>query len=378
MGRDGSGVKKASETTIQIEFIYEGRRCRERIRSTPTTVNLRKAVRFREKILEEIEEGTFDYAGYFPNSKNLVKPIPTTDGLTVGKWLDTWLERKENHLKVSAYDGYVKVISQLKQVFGSTLLEDLKKKDVRAWCESKKVSNKTISNLVSPLRSALQEACEEDLIPMNPLTNFEFKRIEPPREDKELDPFSVAEEQAILSACAGHAQNLIKFAFWTGLRTSELVALTWEDIDLTNDRVHIRRAKTQKALKAEITKTTSGTRIIRLLPPAKDALQKQAELTRYTGSIFLNPHDDHPWKGDQPIRRLWILILRDAGVRYRRPYQTRHTFASRMLSAGEPLVWLSNHLGHSSTTLTEKVYAKYIVGTHPEAGNKGVDLFKGL
>lgn len=378
MGREGSGVRKVSDTSIQIEFLYKGQRCRERIKfnpaTTPTPVALKKAELHRSAILHSIAVGTFDYAGTFPDSKHL-KKLEEPNDILLDRWLDVWLDQKEEHLKASTYDGYAKRIRQLKQAFGKIKVVNLTEEDVRRFCKSMKVTNKTISNLVSPLRLAMEDARTKGLIAVNPLEGFEFVRNEVVRDEHVLDPFSIGEESRILEACTGHTRNLFRFAFWTGMRTSEMVALTWEDIDFTGDRVFIRRAKTQKARKAETTKTRAGTRIIRLLKPARAALESQLELTGPAGIIFWNPYDNLPWKGDQPIRKLWTIVLKRAGVRYRRPYQTRHTFASRMLSAGEPLAWLSNHLGHSSVTMTESVYAKYITGTHPDAGNKAVELF---
>jgi len=68
--------------------------------------------------------------------------------------------------------------------------------------------------------------------------------------------------------------------------------------------------------------------------------------------IFLNPRTGEPWTGDQATRKtMWTPILKRAGVRYRRPYQTRHTCASMMLTAGESPVWLAQQMGHSDFTM---------------------------
>lgn len=48
--------------------------------------------------------------------------------------------------------------------------------------------------------------------------------------------------------------------------------------------------------------------------------------------------------------------LKKAGVRYRRPYQTRHTFASMLLSAGEHPMWVAQQMGHSDWTMIAQVY----------------------
>lgn len=64
---------------------------------------------------------------------------------------------------------------------------------------------------------------------------------------------------------------------------------------------------------------------------------------------------------DNVIRkRIWIPALKKAGVTYRSPYQTRHTFASKRLSEGKPLIWVSTQMGHSDLVTTSKKYARWI------------------
>jgi hypothetical protein len=53
---------------------------------------------------------------------------------------------------------------------------------------------------------------------------------------------------------------------------------------------------------------------------------------------------------------------------YRRPYQTRPTYASMMVSAGEPLAWVSNQMGHASVVTTARIYAGWIPTTNSQAG----------
>lgn len=374
MARNGTGVRKASENSIQIEFLYNGERCRERIKIKPSAANLRRAELHRQQILDAIETGTFDYATTFPNSKHARKFSENPD-LTVGKWLDTWLDRKEKHIKASTYTGYAKAINKLKHLLGHIPLSELKKRDVREWCEQQTCTNKSIANMLSPLRSALQEALDDELINENPLYNFSFRRNEPPKKT-DIDPFTRNEQLAILDALNGQHKHLIQFALWTGLRTSELVGLEWDDVDWIRGTVLIQRAKTQYSRKPETTKTRSGNREVKLLEPALAALQAQKQFTFLEGQrIFKNPNTNKNWDGDQQIRKFWKWALKRAGVRYRRPYQTRHTYASMMLSAGEPLAWVSKQLGHSTVTMTAKAYATWIPDSQPEAGNKAVNLF---
>ena len=376
MARDGSGIRRATDNSIQIEFMYNGTRCRERIKTKPTDANLSIAAQFRAEIIAAIDDNTFNYAATFPNSKNSEKyQVKEIKALTVKEWLNTWINRKEPHIKNSTFAGYTKVIKTLSIGVGSIALADLKKRDVRAWCETLSCSNKTIGNIISPLRAALQDAVDDELIDTNPLLDFRFRRNEAPK-PSDVDPFNKDEQAAILSAFTGQHKNLFQFAFWSGLRTSELVALEWGDIDWLKETVKIQRAMTQSSTKAETTKTKSGTREVKLLTPALQALRDQKQFTFLEGrAVFHDDRTQKPWTGDQSIRKLWTRALHKVGVRYRRPYQTRHTYASMMLSSGESLAWVSNQIGHSSVIMTASVYATYIPDSLPDAGNKAVNLF---
>ncbi|MCF6251435.1 MAG: tyrosine-type recombinase/integrase [Methylococcaceae bacterium] len=207
-------------------------------------------------------------------------------------------------------------------------MHELKRKDIYLWAKELTCTNKRISNLISPLRSALDDAVQNEIIETNPILGWHYKRIEPPKKS-DKDPFTRDEQSLILSVLTGQAKNLIQFAFWTGLRTSELIALEWGDVDWVRGTVKVQRALTQAASEAETTKTRAGEREVKLLEPALEAIKNQKQYTFIKDNIvFLNPRTDMPWSGDQPIRKtLWTHALRKAGVRYRRPYQTRYTYA---------------------------------------------------
>lgn len=94
---------------------------------------------------------------------------------------------------------------------------------------------------------------------------------------------------------------------------------------------------------------------------AADALLAQESHTKLSGGlVFLNPLHDEQWTGDRPVRLRWRLILKLAGVRYRNPYQTRHTFASNLLMLGANPLYVATQMGHEDTTMITKHYGKWI------------------
>ncbi|WP_423813558.1 hypothetical protein [Pseudomonas viridiflava] len=62
--------------------------------------------------------------------------------------------------------------------------------------------------------------------------------------------------------------------------------------------------------------------------------------------------------------------MKKAGIRYRRPYQTRHIYASMMLSAGEHPMWVAKQMGRSDWTMIARVYGRWMPSAEVEAREK--------
>jgi integrase len=211
----------------------------------------------------------------------------------------------------------------------------------------------------------------DDLIARNPLDRVVLDKLlssESRQPPTEVDPFDRDEIKAILGAVDGQVRNLFQFAFFSGLRTSELMGLEWGDIDWDSGQVHVARAVVERKVKPP--KTRAGDRKVLLLPPALAALHSQKKFSLLSSSrVFLNPRTEKPWATDAQIRRTgWVHALKRAGVRYRNPYQTRHTFASMLLSKGENQLWLATQMGHETTEMLTRHYGRWIPDTRDIAG----------
>lgn len=378
--RTFEGVRAGSDSTVEIDFRYRGRRCRERLKLEPTPTNLKRAAQFRAALLVAIRDGTFDYAVSFPNSKNLAHFAPvaaTLDGDTVSAYLDAWIKAKAPELKASTLRGYEKVINRYwVPTIGKDRLSDLRRPRIKEVCAGLDVTNKTLANAQSVLRAALDDAVENELLDANPLANWTYAKAGAVQEDDDIDPFTAAEQRAILDGLEGHAKHLVQTALWTGMRTSELVALEWRDVDFEAGLIRVRRIRTQQSKVAEPPKTKAGRRDIKMLPPARQALQTQYELTGHQDVVFFNPAYGEPWTGDQAIRKtMWQPALERAKVRYRYPYQTRHTYASMMLSAGEHPMWVAQQMGHADWGVIRKVYGRFMPEAAPDAGDRACRMF---
>jgi len=362
------GVRVRSDSSIQISFTYEGQECRESLRLVPTPTNLKRAANHRIAILDAIDRGTFDYATTFPNSKRAKK---YTRGTSIKFYLSRWIKEMEPHLKASTYATHKRIVTnQLIKAFGRTALHRLTWKQIKDWSKKKDVSQKTMNNILSVLRTALDEAVEDELIEFNPMNGKKIRKKRTERRTDEIDPFSYEEREAIIKTARGQEKNLIQFGFWTGLRISELCALDWGKVDWIKGTVRVEEAFTQAAKKNEAPKTDKSVRDVKLLAPALTALKDQKAYTYLKGEEIFQNERQGRWAGDASIRTMWTRVLKRAKVRYRYPYQMRHTYASTMLMAEESVMWVSDQLGHTDWSFTARTYSRFISDDAPQAGMK--------
>lgn len=362
--------------SIRIVFRYRGVMCRETLKLEPTKANLKYSERLRGEILNAITLDKFNYADYFPQSKNARKFGHVWVKATVADLLKKYMEIAEKTLEASTFNGYKKAChGYLYPTFGHIPIQELSPIIIRNWITGLTCTAKTVRNILTPLRNMLDQALNDDIIEYHPFDKIVISKLvnkETRRSDWEVDPFDKEEIQKIIAAATGECRNLFQFAFFTGLRTSELIALEWNDIDWSNGTARIRRAVVLKKEKG--TKTKAGNREVLLLPPALATIKAQKDYTFSEGKrVFHNPGTNSPWETDLQIRAAWTRILRKAGVRYRNPYQTRHTYASMLLSAGEYPLWVATQMGHKNIEMITKCYGRWIPDKTTVAGYKPIN-----
>lgn len=357
---------------LRIAFTYRGVRCREGLGLLPTKKNIEYARRKRDIVLDEIGRQAFDYLAHFPDSKRAeLFGHKRPERITIGELLDKWIAT--NQIARSTRVDYENAIDHhLKPAFGTTVVQDLRKSDIKAWLARLKCGNKRKNNILIPLRGALADAVDDEILDKSPLDrirNLEVRQDEP-------DPLQPDEIERLLEAMAGPIRRMIRFAIWTGLRTGELIAIAWEDVDLEKASARIHRNRVAKSWKGP--KTKAGERYIDLQDDALEALKDQkaetflrpaievpvwrsgkASFERFR-PVWRNPEGEI-WIDSKQVRdRAWEPAVRKSGIRYRNPYVTRHTFASLLLSWGANPTYVAAQMGHSDWGMIRKRYGRWI------------------
>ncbi|MCJ8295498.1 MAG: site-specific integrase [Colwellia sp.] len=350
----------ANKSSIQIAFTYNGMRCRESLKIKPTKSSLKEMVRKRDVILYEIAMGKFDYLEHFPNSKKAqLLAGRTSCTLTVSDMINDWFKAGQGEWEYSTKRGYIsKIVHHIEPNFGQLTIEQFKPSIFRDWGAKVALSGKSKNEVRSIMRSAFQELVYDDDIALdfNPMDRVKrYKHVK-----KEPEPFTADEREKILDQMTGQVRNLYEFAFWTGLRTSELLALRKCDLDLDRKVIFVRKALVHGREKG--TKTKAGERTHELHKRALAVLKDQVKLSPDNQErIFINPQTMEPWRDDREINyKCWQPALKKSEVKFRKQYNTRHTYASTMLTLNRPIAWVARQLGHSSVNQTLDTYARWI------------------
>mgnify|MGYP000087676326 CR=1 FL=1 len=375
------GVELRGES-LRIKFSYRGQWCRETLKNlSPTKGNIKFAANKLATIKHEIAIDVFDYAVHFPESRRaLLFSGPKATRKTITEAVDEWLDIKKAEVSYSTFSSYnSKANTHIKPKFGEMFLQEINLTMIKHWRahDLLHLANKTINEIMIVMRGILNSAKADRIIDYNPIDDLKNLITE----TGEPDPFTKAEITKILSTPTKRIQelNMMKFNFWTGLRVSELIALAWEDIDLSKGIIKIKRANVKGRYK--VPKTKGSVREVELLLPAIEALNNQkqhtllmkpfeVEVTQRDNKtiktdslqlVFLNTRMQRPHANDNVVRdRFFTHHLKLAGVRHRGPNQARHTFASQMLTHLVPKEWISKQMGHTSIRTLEKHYAKWI------------------
>lgn len=170
-----------------------------------------------------------------------------------------------------------------------------------------------------------------------------------PRMEKKRLPCLTADQlNTVIAACKNPRDKaLILFMADSGLRRAEIIALTWEDVDIMSGLVKVKRGKGGKARSAVIGATTRRVLLAyrRSLgnPASNSPLIQSRNGTRFTGPGFL-----------QVFRRL----SKQAGIHVT-PHSLRRTFVILSLRAGMDVLHLQAMLGHASLDMVQH-YAQMV------------------
>jgi integrase len=262
--------------------------------------------------------------------------------LTVSELVDIWADTLSDKTR----EGYAYPIGVLKQRIGDRKARDLTTSDVARLIRELKGEGKktwTVKKIITPLRASYRLAVRDGVVATNPCQNF-LPHERPRGDQRQMRCLSSQEISALLGSCGSSRwRALFSLLVFGGLRVSEALGLTWDDI--TEDTVIIRRGKTEAAA-----------REVMLIPSVRKLLMEE-KLKQPAGHEFVFSTQSGAPLGRRDALRALRLFTTRAGIPSFTLHELRHTFASILIAQGELPTMVAKQMGHTDPGLTMKVYA---------------------
>lgn len=295
--------------------------------------------------------------------------------MTVGKWLDTWLEDYTGGIKEQTQAQYEQVCRvHLKPHFGAVAISAIKPHMIQKLYNDlirTGKSSKTVKNINGVFHKALQQAVLLQYIPANPCDAVQLPKMVKP----DLTALNENQIDSFLQIIRGtDYESILKVDLFTGMRQGEIMGLSWDRVDFEKGIITVDRQlmydRKGKVYKFADTKTDKP----RKIKPAafvmdilkavrKQQLQDKLKAGErwndegFPGLVFTNHFGGHFNKTTltHNVTRFGEKIGVD-GLRF---HDLRHTYAVSAIRAGDDIKTISSNLGHSTVSVTMDIYAHF-------------------
>jgi integrase len=303
---------------------------------------------------------------------------------TLDAWIAEWLSTRRGSTSIRTFSDYGRILHQhLPAELRCKRLVALSPTDVQRWVaglSAKRLSPQTVRSIHGALRTCLNKARRLGKIRMNVCELVDL----PKKEHHEMQTFTAEQAERFLNGAEAIDSPYYPFfvvMLHTGMRPGELAGLKWSDWDGTTLTV-------QRALKYEqvgqprvLGPTKTGRpKVIPLGERARAALQLQKRqqedhqsllgpMYHDAGFVFAN-EIGKPIEFSNVRERHFKPLLIALGLPKIRLYDLRHSCASLLLAAGEPVKVVSERLGHCNAFVTLSVYAHVLPGQQKQASDR--------
>ena len=281
----------------------------------------------------------------------------------IAEWLATF---KETTVKQSTYD---RLLTSAKALEAYTIaykpIGEITSIDIQHYVNDLTKRGYGLSTIKKQMRivtAPLKQASALHIIPADPGVGIRLpSRYNVAKPEKIVEAYTAEEQTALLNVISSGRRKgyfAIMLMIETGLRVGEVLALRWQDVQLTRKRIHVRNtvvrlANKKKSFVQDSVKSESSRRTIPLTAEAIRILECQFAHKRNEW-VFTN--DDGERLSYEALRYQTRKACKEAGIEYRGEHVFRHTFATNCYHKGIDVKILSRLLGHADVNITYNLY----------------------
>jgi integrase len=239
-------------------------------------------------------------------------------------------------------------------------LENIKAIDLINFLENLKteLSDSRVHFIKVVFNQILDYALDNEIITSNPFNKKTVKNVEISKEPaKKREAYTPEEMDLILQNAKGWLKIFLDISFKTGVRTGEAMGLKWEDIDLENGILYVKRTIHKGIIKEKKSKNKNHDREIVLFDSTLQLLKNYYEVRPADDFLFINKDKRHYKESKVIVDSHFKPLLEKIGVKYKTLYATRATYISIMSFSGNNLEDIQQKVGHKKgSKVTEKNY----------------------
>ena len=281
----------------------------------------------------------------------------------IAEWLATF---KETTVKQSTYD---RLLTSVKALEGFTIasmpIGEITCIDIQQYVNDLTKRGYGLSTIKKQMRivtAPLKQASALHIIPADPGIGIRLpSRYNVSKPERLIEAYNTQEQTALLNVLSSGRRTgyfAIALMIETGLRVGEVLALRWQDVQLTRKRINVRNtvvrlANKKQSFVQDSVKSESSRRTIPLTPEAINILEEQYA-RRVNEWVFVN--DDGERLSYEALRYQTRKAYEEAGIEYRGEHVFRHTFATNCYHKGIDVKILSRLLGHADVNITYNLY----------------------
>ena len=290
------------------------------------------------------------------------------------EWIDIWLSEYltgRSPLTISQYKSYAH--NHIVPVLGNHRLDELSLAQIQKFINSlaqESLSAKTVKNIYGIMHRCLQQAVTLGYLRHNPSEHCSLPRSLDPG----IAPLETPEIMLLIRRLQelNHPDaNLILVTLFTGMRQSEVIGLSWPDVDFRKGIIFVRRQLVKLPEKGQgyifSSPESKKSRIIKPAPTVMRILDRQREQQKHwaqtAGSAWDNP-DNLVFTNEVgrhlahvTVYKRFKDIVRELGFPECRFHDLRHTFATVSLENGDSIKTVQANLGHATASFTMAKYA---------------------